>query len=314
MDYTDIREILTVSEPKNRQISLKQSKPYSFTSKYIPYDLFLGLVVAAEFGVKFKSDWDITSCHFYTQAAKWDKNNTPVYGLSKQTLSLFDESSIDSRKDLFDNLQELNEPVSYCILLPAKTFPTVGGGFLEVLWIEIIQNNSDSTISISSHVRNGIYERQIESGKRRITSGGVDTDNALWCAATVYPREDDYPTNIGNSNLTNDERGIAKNIRELTLQIVMAIEYLPEAIETTSATVRKQGFGKDTKNTTTWHIRNINIEQKKYTKNENSTPSSETSRQSPRPHWRKYHWRRVATGKGRIEREWRLIQTVYINK
>lgn len=315
-DYDEVKDFLNLQIVKEKQLAIKKDKPYVFPKKYIPYDTFLAIVTSAMFVIKVKTDWNVCSCHFYIQAAKWNENNTPIYGLSTETLELFTSSTIDDYKDLFENLEESNELVSYCVLLPSKSFPTVNGGFLEILWIEAIQNNTANTMFATSHVHKGIYNREIATRKRRIVSGGIDTNGILWCASTIYPKQDD--DNSTNANIgtiimdTNDTKTVL-NIREITLQIVMAIEYLPEAIDIPVNTVSQKGFGATAKTVSSWHIRNLHIEQKKYINSESSSAQHGDSNRSVRPHWRKYHWRRFATGKGRINREWRLVKTVLVN-
>jgi hypothetical protein len=95
----------------------------------------------------------------------------------------------------------------------------------------------------------------------------------------------------------------------------MAIEFLPEAVSLDSSVeVPSKGFGKKPPTAKFWQIRKVEIEQKRYVVREKTDGSeSESRRNSPRPHFRKWHWRRVAVGAERKGREWRLIPNTYIN-
>jgi hypothetical protein len=96
----------------------------------------------------------------------------------------------------------------------------------------------------------------------------------------------------------------------------MAIEFLPEAVslDLPAAGASSKGFGKKPPTAKFWQIRKVEIEQKRYIVIEKTDGSeSENARKSPRPHFRKWHWRRVAVGAERKGREWRLIPNTYVN-
>lgn len=73
------------------------------------------------------------------------------------------------------------------------------------------------------------------------------------------------------------------------LQIVMAIEFLPESVFLDSAAeVPSKGFGKKHPTAKLWQIRKVEIEQKRYIVTEKTDGSeSESTSKSPRPHFLK---------------------------
>jgi hypothetical protein len=302
------------SDLERLRSEIKSKRPYVFPKSYINYLDFLQSIILVT--NSYSLTWDAPTTHLFSQTIRWRDRNTPIYVLNPDTLELFGNSTAPVSSDLFADLDLITEPISYCILLPKGLFPTVDNGYLEVLWIDTIYNSSDRTISLISNLNGRKYSQEVYAKTRQITSGGMDSKGILWCANTPYPKPaNERRCNTGSAVMDEFDMDVTERIRNLTLQVVLAIECLPNAVEIIEPVARSiGGFGATRQKSTieTWKPRCLKIDRQNYIRSDTRRESS-GNRKSPRPHWRKYHWRRVATGMQRTERQWRLIQTTYIN-
>lgn len=311
--YADIFE-----HPAVRKVSraFQAKYPYKFSQDYIRYSTFADIAASILFYAQVAPITDFITHHFWKQINILDRDNTPIYALDRATLELFENSSIANRSELFEDSAVETAPISYCVLLPCGAFATGGGAHLEVLWIESLQNNTDAEIKVDfAFTLNGCYGQRIPPGARQITTTGMDTEAVMWGVTNLYPEHiaTDPRIDLGSSGQTPQDVATMDRIRELSLQILLAIEYLPGSVGVTAPTNFKKGFGKTSTASTVWHPRRLRIERKQYLSSGKESAVSEGTRKSPRSHWRKYHWRRVAVGTGRSARQWRLIQRTYVN-
>jgi hypothetical protein len=312
--YPDLQVIKQASPVIDRERSkIGKSKPYKFPKQYINYQTFLELIVVSQLAKKLPSEFDRTTSLYYAQSSLWDSHNIPVYGISDDTLALFQESKIDANQDLFEALPQ-SQRTQYCILLPSGSFATYGDDYIEVLWIESIRNNDPNPQILDLELDRGKIGIEINGNSQRIVVSAIDTNEQTYCVASDYPAVDREIANIDEEgNLSDRNLQIITSLRQLALQIVMSIEFLPEAINVPAATEAiNKGFGKKSPSANYWQIRQISIEQKRYVLKPKND-GLEGTRTSPRPHWRKWHWRRVAVGEGRQGREWRLIPNTFVN-
>jgi hypothetical protein len=72
--------------------------------------------------------------------------------------------------------------------------------------------------------------------------------------------------NIEEGEFVDGALSIITRLRDLALQIVMAIEFLPEAVslDLPAAGSSSKGFGKKPPTAKFWQIRKVEIEQKRY--------------------------------------------------
>lgn len=315
-DFFSVHQIDLLSRTIYRDFLAKY--PYRFTKDYISYETFALVFGVILMGARTLTAPDMITHHISRQVDRFDHSNTPIYSLDRPTFDLFSDSSIANVDDLFAGANSDGKPSHYCILLPKGSFITEDGASIEVLWIESFHNNSDSEMeSRLIVVKKGVYGQKLAVGSTVVDTGAVDTSGTLWGSRRVYPKPvDAQMQNLGGDETSARDDEILDRLQNISLQIIMSIEYLSsQAIEIVAPTSERRGFGKSAPETTVWHPRKLSIERKRYLKTDtgDGSPDSEKSRNSPRPHWRKFHWRRVATGPGRLQREFRLIQRTYVS-
>lgn len=157
---------------------------------------------------------------------------------------------------------------------------------------------------------------RIQGKSQKNIASGVDTNDVTYCILADYPKITTNIANIDAGEFVDGALDIITKLRDLALQIVMAIEFLPEtvSIDAVASPSRGKGFGTKPEKAQLWQIRKVEIEQKRYiVKEKTDVRESESGRKSPRAHFRKWHWRRVAVGAKRKGREWRLIPNTYVN-
>jgi hypothetical protein len=315
--YPYIHEFKKLSSILDSQrIEIERRKPYKFPKGYINYQIFLYLFVVSQLGLEsnIQHKLDITDALFHFELSCWDRENIPIYGLSKETFKLFKDSKIDNNKDLFENLP-ISQTSRYCVLLPSGGFKTYDNNYIEFILIESVRNNSSEPQMSSKAIGEDQILDQINPYSQRIRVFAVDTAEQTYLAFSDYPSVSKGMKNVDGEDFDEPTREIIDSLDCLALQIVMAIEFLPETIEVSAPKEAiSKGFGRKVAQESYWQIRQIKVEQKRYIiKSTSDNTSSEDIRRSPRPHWRKWHWRRVAVGKDRQGREWRLIPNTYIN-
>jgi hypothetical protein len=314
--YPDLQVVKRASPVIDRERGkIEQRKPYKFPKQYINYQTFLELIVVSQIAKKLPTEFDRTTSLYYAQSSLWDNHHISVYGISEDTLALFQQSKIDTNKDLFEALPQ-SQRTQYCVLLPSGSFTTYGDEYIEVLWIESIRNNDPNPQVLDLELDRGKIGIQINGNSQRIVVSAIDTNEQTFCVASDYPAVAKEISNIDEEgDLSDRNLQIITDLKYLALQIVMSIEFLPEAIGIPAATEAiNKGFGKKSPSANYWQIRQITIEQKRYiVKQKSGDVSDESTRNSPRPHWRKWHWRRVVVGTERKGREWRLIPNTFVN-
>jgi hypothetical protein len=316
MYYPDLQAAKKMSPlPSRRTEEMAKRKPYRFPKQYVNYQTFLEIVVFSQIAKASRVEFDPTTALFYAQCSLWDIEDIPIYGLSQDTLQLFQESKIDNNKDFFENLPE-SQVTKYCILLPSGVYPTSADGYIELLWIDSIRNTSTEPIDMSRELGGVAIVDRVQGKSQRIVTSAIDTNEVTYCTFADYPKLELKIGNIEAGELADDTLDIITRLRDLALQIVMAIEFLPEAISLDlPVTATNKGFSKRSPTANNfWQIRKVEIERKRYIVRQRAERGeSEGARKSPRPHFRKWHWRRVAVGTEGKGREWRLIPNTYVN-
>lgn len=316
MYYPDLQAAKRISPIVSQQSAeMAKRKPYRFAKQYLNYQTFLDIVVLSQIARQSRIEFDPTTVLFHWQCSHWDVDNIPIYGLSKDTLELFQESKIDNNKDFFENLPE-SQLTRYCILLPSGSYETSEGHYIEMLWIDSIRNSDCEPKDIERRIGGTTIIDRVQGNSQRIVTSAIDTNDCTYCTLADYPKVSLEIGNIEEGEFVDGALSIITRLRDLALQIVMAIEFLPEAVslDLPAAGSSSKGFGKKPPTAKFWQIRKVEIEQKRYIVREKTDGSeSENARKSPRPHFRKWHWRRVAVGAERKGREWRLIPNTYVN-
>ena len=85
----------------------------------------------------------------------------------------------------------------------------------------------------------------MQGNSQRIVTSALDTNDCTYCTLANYPKVDLEIENIAEGEFADGALNIITKLRDLDLQIVMAIAFLPKAVSLdSSAEVPSKGFGK----------------------------------------------------------------------
>lgn len=170
-------------------------------------------------------------------------------------------------------------------------------------------------------------------GSHRIAATPVDCDKLRW--TTVLRNGTGYASTVelAGEQLIHGEFEISKayfdtnvdltleqqfqhRIEKIVLQTLLYLQIRPDDLMAPTAALtlstKAQGFGG--KQSTDTRLIPLIIGQQFQPQIERiGSSSTHLAHASPRTHWRRGHWRRVALGEGRQKREWRWIQPILVN-
>jgi hypothetical protein len=114
----------------------------------------------------------------------------------------------------------------------------------------------------------------------------------------------------GSASFEDGDDRFLNTLRSLVLQCFLALQYQPELLSDVELPTQKKGFSKPNEQEPSYRVPRW---LGKDFKSKRSSESSTGTHSSPRTHWRRGHWRRVAVGQGRTERKVIWIQPVLVN-
>jgi len=116
---------------------------------------------------------------------------------------------------------------------------------------------------------------------------------------------------LGSNEDLNLEEQFLLRIEKIVIQTLLYLQIRPDDLTTPAISTKSQGFSKKTSKN--GFLNPLIIGQQFQPKTERVSTSPHSTHASPRTHWRRGHWLRVALGEQRQEREWRWIQPVLVN-
>ncbi|MCT7964202.1 hypothetical protein NG791_26340 [Laspinema sp. D1] len=165
-----------------------------------------------------------------------------------------------------------------------------------------------------------------------IESMPVDCDKIKW--ATILQNGANYASIIelagdqlvhGDFDLINGgvidanedrdlEQQFQDRIEKIVLQTLLYLQFRPDdLISPTKVSISTKGQGFGGGKAKSDRLTPLIVGQKFQPQTERTSRSAHSTHATPRTHWRRGHWRRVAMGEGRQERKWRWIQPVLVN-
>lgn len=241
-------------------------------------------------------------------------NEFPVWWLHSSLFEAFEES------DLPKAIADLRVSVPFgIIMLPRNRILNPEGN--ECDWV------------FFHHLSEGLQLPPIQLGGHTIRNAPIDCNKLRWVtilrSGTTYAStvelvgerlvHGDFEVASGGLIESNQdmslEQQFQRRIEKLVLQTLLYLQIRPDDLTPPSAAVRVstkgQGFGGKTAKAE--RLNPLIVGQQFEPKTERVVNTHPATHASPRTHWRRGHWRRVAIGEGRQQREWRWIQPVLVN-
>lgn len=288
-------------------------EPFSSAAKNLAYNLF-----AIEFGlVDGCMDINYLLQDFVQSSvvsAAWTlaHNPFPVWWLHKNLFEAFDAS------DLPKAIADMQIAAPFCIImLPRDRVINPDGEPCDWVFFQ--------------HLPKGFVFPRMQFGRHIIESIPVECDKLRWitilrngtCYASVVELAGDAPIRgefeimyadlIGVNEDVNLEEKFQQRIEKIVLQTLLYLQIRPDDLMPVSPAANSAKHLKANPKKRNERLQPLIIGQQFQPQIERASTSHSLPHVSPRVHWRRGHWRRVAIGEGRQQRDWRWIQPVLVN-
>ncbi|MGL5194802.1 MAG: hypothetical protein ACRC8Y_14555 [Chroococcales cyanobacterium] len=240
-------------------------------------------------------------------------NPFPVWWLDKDLFAAFDQSDVPRA------IGDLEVSVPFGIIMLPR---------------EKIVNPEDNPCDwvFFQHLPKGLQLPPLQLGGHTIENATIESNKFRW--ATILREGTGYASTIelvGDEVVNGDfemvnigfvdsnydlslEQQFQKRIERIVLQTLLYLQTRPDDLTPPSPTAistKGQGFSRGKSKSDRFSP--LIIGQKFQPRTERTSGTTHSTHATPRTHWRRGHWRRVAIGEGRQQREWRWIQPVLVN-
>jgi len=293
---------------KSLLVKIRADRSYKMPRKYINWETISALVSVVL--SKYHDGGDKSTYIHNSKLALWFVQDAPIYCLTQEIVEAFDRTDVLHKPQIMMNWKP--SLPSFFLALP-EHFATPDGGKIDYL---LVANTSPEHPEWhQGQWKHGEIEEKLELTENLFHICTVDSNETVW---TLVMRIDDkgnlvYDKNadFGSAKLSFADREFLETIRNLVLNVMLAIEHTPElfATVTESETTKSKGFGSNPK---TQLVRFPRWVGKNYqSKSESSNPSS--IRGSVRSHWRRGHWRVLEAGERWKQSKRIWIEPVFVN-
>ncbi|WP_261210004.1 hypothetical protein [Laspinema sp. D2d] len=272
---------------------VKGYQPFSALAKNLAYNLLaveMGLI-EGELTIKnIVTDfaWSAIIVSAWTLA----HNEFPVWWLDKNLFAAFEESDIPKA------IADLQQVAPFGIIMLPEGIRNPNGEYCDWVFFQFLPEGSALPV--------------MQFGSHIIPSVPTDCDKLRW--VTTLRNGTGYASTIDSNQDLDLEQQFQKRIERIVLQTLLYLQTRPDDLTPpppTAISTKGQGFSSG--NSKSERFSPLIIGQKFQPKTERVPGTAHSSHATPRTHWRRGHWRRVAIGEGRQQREWRWIQPVLVN-
>lgn len=296
---------------------IRSLRPYKIPTGYMQWRELSAIIALGCEGFGYDNP-DLASRLHAQKSALWFIQNAPIYCISEELLQAFNNTDIVNQKELLANLQP---PLfTFILLFPQGKIISSEGNSFDMIVVHLADKNYPQRSQGSAHGINVPYFPHYQ--EKNFHWSGTDSEENIWFSGMGLKSDGEviFSETIAAGSLAvnkKDEIFIEK-IRAIALQSMLALAYEPELFEDANQshikTPKSKGFGVRSSDDANkiWYPRWLG---KSFDSQVRLTPqaSYQGGHGSPRTHVRRGHWRRVAFGAGRTQREWRWIQPTLIN-
>jgi len=290
-------------------------RTYKMPKGYIDWETISGLVSVSL--STYRDGGDVSTYIHNAKMALWFVQDAPIYCLTPEIVDAFDRTDVLHKPQVMMNWKP--SLPSFFLALP-EHFVTPDGGKIDYL---LVSNTSPEHPEWhQGQWKHGTVEEKPEVTENLFHISTVDSNETVWTSVTgiddkgnlVYEKN----ANFGSRHLSElvacgaeRHREFLETIRNLVLNVMLAIEHTPELFTTVteSETTKSKGFGTNPK---TQLVRFPRWVGKNYqSKSDPSNPNA--IRGSVRSHWRRGHWRVLEAGERWKQSKRIWIEPVFVN-
>ena len=333
---------LMLFEKSNKQLlgDIREEMNYRMPSEYISWQVLSQVIGIALSTCELSyAKTDISAFLHSYRIALWFAQNAPVYCLTRELIEAFDRTDALHKPGIMCGWQP--SLPTFLLAIPKGAINTPDGAYLDYLTVSCSDFNHPEWNS--AKWRNFTIEPFNLKYPLHFQFCTVDSKETVWTSGTAIDEGGntliyDENSNIGRNTLTPEDRVFIQRLRNLVLNIILTLEFLPALVSDIEKKdlVTPKGFGESLskckaldrlprwlgknfcitksdsleKSEETEEIEEIKQQQTEIEQNEISRSHS-----SPIAHWRKGHWRVLESGEGKrwknAQRIW--IKPIYVN-
>jgi hypothetical protein len=283
-------------------------EPFATAAKSLAYNLLIVEMgaLSGQLDIRNVFDdlaWNATVCSAWTLA----HNEFPVWWLDKDLFAAFDQSDVPRA------IGDLKVSVPFgMIMLPRDKI--------------VNPENNPCDWVFFQHLPKGLQLPPLHLGGHTIENAPVECDKFRWAtvlrdgtgyASTIELVGDEVihgdfeMVNVGFVDSNYDlslEQQFQKRIESIVLQTLLYLQVKPDDLTPPApSAISTKGQGFSSGKSKSERFSPLIIGQKFQAKTERATGTTHSTHATPRTHWRKGHWRRVAIGEGRQGRRWHWL-------
>ena len=300
-----------LEEARKLAAKIRFDRPYKTGKEFLDWTE-MSLFLAASFR-ECSMQVNPSTLLLANHCGQWLAKNAPLYAVKKTALDFFEEIASPATNEKI--LCDINLPAPYALLLfPKNHFQIPGMGSLD--WTVL-----DFCDLQDPHLYIGDDQAFRKTFRYQLSIMGVSSQFRSWYWS-IYINENgsisdppgptDNQIAFGEEAFDESEKVIINKIKHACLQTLLAATYEPQLLTSQASPVprrKKKGVVKDP----IWYPRIVKAPDGAGQQAILQSSSSGCGNGKKRPHWRSYHWRNQAVGKGRKERSPRLIKTTFVN-
>ncbi|MEG4286381.1 hypothetical protein QUB68_24940 [Microcoleus sp. A006_D1] len=231
---------------KSLLVKIRADRSYKMPRKYISWETISALVSVSL--SKYNDGGDKSTYIHNAKLALWFVQDAPVYCLTPEIVEAFDQTDVLHKPQVMMNWKP--SLPSFLLALP-EHFVTPEGGKIDYL---LVSNTSPEHPEWhQGQWKHGEIEEIPEESKLLFHISTVDSNETVWTSVTaiddkgnlIYEKD----ANFGSAKLSCIDREFLETIRNLVLNVMLAIEHTPElfATVTESETTKSRGFATNPK-------------------------------------------------------------------
>lgn len=320
-DAVDITELTKVLESTNdKTLNLvRKTYPYKMPSGYLSWRYLSSVISMGLVGMENKQQLIATDYATFLHSHKcalWFTQSAPIYCIKEELLNTILNTDI---LDSSEVLKDIECPIpSFILMFPKNKIISAENTSVDFCVVHFGDANKPE---LSQGEKYGVTVPFIyQEHEINIHWSSVDLVGTVWFSGMGLLKDGSIAfedNSIGRNKIDEGDRAFLKLMRSVVLQVFLLLQYEPEILGDVAPeetpTPKTKGFSKP-KNQDKEKIlypRWINEPSRKSASRPKVIASG--SHASPVTHWRRGHWRRVATGEGRTDRKWVRIAPTLIN-
>lgn len=303
-------QTLKAFEKVNKDLlkQIRAHRTYKMPANYIDWQILSGIAAFALSTCELDyAKVDVSAFIHSYRTALWFAQDAPIYCLTPEIIEAFHQTDALHKPGVLSGWQP--SLPTFLLAIPKGLICTPEGGIIDYLTVSC--SDSDHPEWNRSKWRHVEIEPFNLKHNLYLQICTVDSHETVWTSGTAINFDGaliyDQTSSIGKHLLSADDKDFIQRIRNLIINVLLALEFSPSLLTdvTETETRTKKGFAIDRPSSVARFPRWLgkNYQSKSVLSTGNATHSS------PCIHWRRGHWRVLQSGEGK---RWRNTKRLWI--